>query len=192
MERVSATRDILRPSFSLAMLGAIASMLGACATAPESQSATPPESRAAPLSRERIAEILASPDRSAADRTNDIRRKPDQMLAFIGVRPGMLAVDLSAAGGYTTELLARAVGPTGRVYGQSAPRDPGRSPPAPTAPEGAAFPASAMAQTPAVVATPNPVGRRTSPQALAERSKNPAAGNIIAVVQPFESPSPAE
>ena len=200
MERVIATRDILKPSFSLAMLGAIASMLGACATAPESRTATAPESRSATtpesrapmLSKERIAEILASPDRSAADRTNDIRRKPDQMLAFIGVRPGMVALDLSASGGYTTELIARAVGPTGRVYGQSAPRDPGRSPPAPTAPEGAAFPPSAMSQTPAVVATPSPAGRRTSPQALAERSKNPAAGNIIAVVQPFESPIPAE
>src|SRR6202049_3428394 len=154
MERVIATRDILKPFFSLAMLGAIGSMLGACATAPESRSATAPErrsattpeSRAPTLSKERIAEILASPDRSAADRTNDIRRKPDQMLAFIGARPGLVALDLSASGGYTTELIARAVGPTGRVYGQSAPRDPGRSLPTPTAPEGAVFPPSAMAQ----------------------------------------------
>ena len=37
------------------------------------------------LSKERIAEIIASPDRSAADRTNDLRRKPDQMLAFIEI-----------------------------------------------------------------------------------------------------------
>src|SRR5438874_4393670 len=118
MERAIATRDILKVSFSLAVLGAIASVLGACATAPESRSATTPESRsattpesrAATLSTERIAEILASPDRSVADRTNDIRRKPDQMLAFIGVRPGMVALDLSASGGYTAELLARAVG----------------------------------------------------------------------------------
>jgi predicted methyltransferase len=192
MEPGIATRDILKPSFSLAMLGAIASMLGACATAPESRTATAPESRPATLSKERIAEILASPDRSAADRTNDIRRKPDQMLAFIGVQPGMVALDLSASGGYTTELIARAVGPTGRVYGQSAPRDSSRSPPAPTAPEGAAFPLTALAQTPAVVVVPSPAGRRSSPQALAERSKNPAAGNIVAVVQPFESPIPAE
>src|SRR6266513_983561 len=148
MVRVIATRDILKASFSLAVVGAIASVLGACATAPERQSATTPEgqsattreSRAPTLSTERIAEILASPDRSAADRTNDIRRKPDQMLAFIGVRPGMVALDLSASGGYTTELIARAVGPTGRVYGQSAPRNPGRSPPVPTAPEGAMSP----------------------------------------------------
>ena len=42
-----------------------------------------------PITRERIAEIVASPDRSDADRTNDRRRKPELMLAFIGVRPGM-------------------------------------------------------------------------------------------------------
>ncbi len=34
--------------------------------------------------------------------------------------------------------------------------------------------------------------RRTSAQALAERAKNPAAANIVAVVQPFEAPVPAE
>ena len=32
------------------------------------------------------------------------------------------ALDVSAGGGYTTELLARAIGPTGKVYGQSRPR----------------------------------------------------------------------
>jgi hypothetical protein len=56
----------------------------------------------APITSERIAEIVASPDRSDADRTNDRRRKPELMLAFIGVRPGMVAMDLSAGGGYTT------------------------------------------------------------------------------------------
>jgi predicted methyltransferase len=70
------------------------------------------------LSGARIAEIVASPDRIEADRTNDIRRKPGEMLAFIGLRPGMVALDLSAGGGYTTELLARSVGPGGKVYAQ--------------------------------------------------------------------------
>ncbi|MCE9660565.1 MAG: hypothetical protein K8R60_18720 [Burkholderiales bacterium] len=70
------------------------------------------------LSRARIAEIVASPDRSAADRTNDLRRKPEEVLAFIGLRPGMVALDLSSGGGYTTELLARSVGPGGKVYAQ--------------------------------------------------------------------------
>jgi predicted methyltransferase len=129
------------------------------------------------ISRERIAEIVASPDRSAADRINDQRRKPELMLAFIGVRPGMQVMDLSAAGGYTTELLARAVGPTGKVYGQSAPPDANR--PKPAAPEGGASPSA-------------PAPRLTSAQRLAERAKNPNAGNIIAVVRPFEDPAPPE
>jgi predicted methyltransferase len=173
----------------MAMLAAILTMVGACTT----MSTTPPASSGtATLSNERIAEILASPDRSTADRLNDIRRKPDQMLAFIGVRPGMVVLDLSAAGGYTTELLARAVGPTGRVYGQSAPRNPTRAPQSPTAPEGLAYPAAPVTQAPAPAATPAPGGPSTSAMRLAERAKNPAASNIVAVVQKFEDPAPAE
>jgi len=141
----------------------LALLLGGCASAP------------APISSERIAEILASPDRRPADRTNDLRRKPAQMLAFIGVRPGMVALDLSAGGGYTTELIARATGSEGRVYGQSRPRNPDG--PKPPAPEGATAP---------VAAPPS------SPVQLAERAKNPAAGNIVAVVRVFEDPVPPE
>src|SRR3954463_2020678 len=87
------------------------------------------------LSSQQIAQIVASTDRSAADRTNDLRRKPEQMLGFIGIRPGIVALDLSAAGGYTTELLARAIGPAGKVYGQSRPRDPNQVPPSASVPE---------------------------------------------------------
>ena len=100
---------------------ACAALVGAC-TAPE---ATPARaaSEAAPLSRTQLEAIVAAPDRSDADRRNDVRRKPVDMLAFTGVRPGMTVLDVSAGGGYTTELLARAVGPTGRVYAQT-PRPP--------------------------------------------------------------------
>jgi predicted methyltransferase len=137
------------------------------------------------ITGEHIAAIVASPDRSDADRTNDRRRRPELMLAFIGVRPGMVAMDLSAGGGYTTELLARAVGPGGKVYGQSAPPDPNRAKPA--APEGGTAPA------PSGGVAPPPAGPRlTSAQRLAERVKNPAAGNIVPVVRPFEDPAPAE
>src|SRR5882672_4766734 len=119
------------------------------------------------LSPGQIAQIVASPDRSAADRTNDLRRKPEQMLVFIGIRPGINALDLSAAGGYTTELLARAIGPSGVVYGQSRPRDPSRAPTPPAAPEGNSrptVPGAAPAATPAAPAgTPRP-----SPDALAD------------------------
>src|SRR5258708_17546295 len=76
-----------------------------------------------PLTQEQIKQIVASPDRSAADRTNDQRRKPEEMLLFIGIRPGITALHLSAAGGYTTGLPARPIGPPGIVHGPGPPRD---------------------------------------------------------------------
>jgi len=147
-----------------------------------------------PLTQEQIKQIVASPDRSAADRTNDLRRKPEEMLVFIGPRPGMAALDLSAAGGYTTELLARAIGPSGAVYGQSRPRDPSRPPtPPPTAPEGNSHPTATPSPPPAV-----PAGApRPSPVALGERDKTLQSGGIkaapiAALVRPFEDPVPPE
>ena len=68
--------------------------------------------------------LLAAPDRSEQDRKADERRKPSQFLPFTGVRAGMKVLDLGAGGGYTTELLARAVGPDGAVYAVT-PRPPG-------------------------------------------------------------------
>jgi predicted methyltransferase len=67
------------------------------------------------------AAIVAAPDRTEADRTTDKRRDPTQLLAFTGVRAGMTVLDMGAGGGYSTELMARAVGPNGKVYGQNAP-----------------------------------------------------------------------
>jgi predicted methyltransferase len=67
------------------------------------------------------AALLAAPDRSDADRQADNRRDPLPFLAFAGVRPGMKALDMGAGGGYSTEMLARAVAPGGVVYGQNPP-----------------------------------------------------------------------
>jgi predicted methyltransferase len=65
-----------------------------------------------------IKDALAAADRPAADKALDAGRRPEQMLAFFGIRPGMKVADLFAGGGYTTELLSRVVGPTGTVYSQ--------------------------------------------------------------------------
>jgi predicted methyltransferase len=62
--------------------------------------------------------IVAAPDRSDGDRQADQRRQPAKMLAFAGVKPGMKVLDMEANGGYSTELLARAVAPDGVVYAQ--------------------------------------------------------------------------
>jgi predicted methyltransferase len=143
--------------------------------------------QAQPNTPERIKAIVASPDRTPADRTNDKRRHPEDILTFLAITPGITALDLSAGGGYTTELLARAIGPTGKVYGQSRPR-PATPPPAPANREGNS--------NPTVAAPPPPGPPRPSPEALADRSSrltanNIAAAPIVAVVQPFEDPAPA-
>src|SRR5271167_3787378 len=65
------------------------------------------------------AALMAAPDRSDADRQADKRRDPLPFLAFADVRPGMKVLDMGAGGGYSTELLARAVAPNGVVYGQN-------------------------------------------------------------------------
>ena len=68
-----------------------------------------------------LARALASPERPEADRSRDAGRRPADVIAFLGVAPGMTALDLIAAGGYYTEVLSLAVGPEGRVYAQNPP-----------------------------------------------------------------------
>lgn len=68
-----------------------------------------------------IAAAIASPDRPKADLEQDARRKPQQVLEFAGIMPGMYVVDVFSAGGYYTELLARTVGAKGYVYAYNNP-----------------------------------------------------------------------
>lgn len=53
--------------------------------------------------------------RPAADKERDANRKPAETLAFAGVKPGMVVAELGSGGGYYTRLLAKAVGPSGKV-----------------------------------------------------------------------------
>jgi predicted methyltransferase len=64
---------------------------------------------------------FASPDRPTEDRELDARRQSKAVLAFLGVRPGMRVIDVFSAGGYNTELLARAVGVKGEVIAYNNP-----------------------------------------------------------------------
>jgi predicted methyltransferase len=63
--------------------------------------------------------VVDAPDRDAADKALDEGRNPKALLEFIGVKPGMKVAELMAGGGYTAELLARAVAPDGVVYAQN-------------------------------------------------------------------------
>lgn len=182
-----STRFAHRPALrrpltsSALLLSCLAGALVACGTSVPA----PPA-----LSATRIADLVASPDRSAADRTNDMRRKPADLLAFIAPRPGTTVLDVSTGGGYTTELLARAIGPGGTVYAQYQPRDPAKATPAPAAPEGG------EAQRPAPAPSPAAAPARTPATAVAERVQamrqagTPSAA-IVTVAQRYDNPVPA-
>jgi predicted methyltransferase len=62
------------------------------------------------------ASILTNPDRPQNERELDAARKPDQVLAFYGVKSGDRVADISAARGYYTAILSQVVGPQGVVY----------------------------------------------------------------------------
>jgi predicted methyltransferase len=63
--------------------------------------------------------ILQAKDRTEDDRKQDEARKPLEVLRFMELKPGMKVADLGAGDGYLTELFARAVGPSGKVYAQN-------------------------------------------------------------------------
>ena len=75
----------------------------------------------APASDESSAaeDAVANPARSEADRARDATRKPAEVLAFLGVEPGMTVLDMFSGGGYYTEILARLVGDAGTVVAHS-------------------------------------------------------------------------
>jgi cytosol alanyl aminopeptidase len=93
----------------------------ACQSAPAPVPAASPNASQASARNAKTA-VVDAPDRTEADRKLDAGRKPVEMLEFLGVQPGMKVEDIGAATGYTTELLARAVGPSGTVYLQNDPR----------------------------------------------------------------------
>jgi predicted methyltransferase len=97
---------------SCARLAALAAFAlpGACA-----RTGSPSAKYPAPTAEQ----IVAAADRTEADRKLDGGRRPVELLHFLRVSPGMKVAELFAGGGYTAELLARAVAPTGVVYGHN-------------------------------------------------------------------------
>jgi predicted methyltransferase len=94
-----------RPAFRVAAVVAISlAILGAIGEAP--------------VYAQDYATIIAQPDRAEADRVTDKRRDPVNLLSFTGAKTGWRVLDMGAGAGYSTELMARCVGPTGKIYGQ--------------------------------------------------------------------------
>lgn len=92
------------------LFGVALTVLAALAGCATSTPVPPPEARAQA--------VVASPIRTDQDRRMDASRKPVEFLPFTGVAPGMMVMDVSAGGGYTSQLLVLSVGPTGKVFAQ--------------------------------------------------------------------------
>ncbi len=95
------------------LAGAIAcavALAAGCATAPAD------DGRAAAT---RYQSVIANPIRTDQDRRMDASRHPAEFLPFTQAKPGMMALDVSAGAGYTSQLIALAVAPTGKLWAQS-------------------------------------------------------------------------
>ena len=68
---------------------------------------------------DRIEKQMRVPDRHQFDLPRDAHRKPFETFSFLGLQSGMVVMDIGAYAGYTTEILAAAVGPNGKVYSQN-------------------------------------------------------------------------
>jgi predicted methyltransferase len=101
-------RRCLIPPLPL-LIAPFAVALGACTTMPAE----------GPSAAERYQKVITSPVRTEQDHRMDASRHPAEFLPFTQVRPGMRVLDVSAGAGYTSQLLALAVGPTGMVWAQT-------------------------------------------------------------------------
>ncbi|MDE0731687.1 MAG: methyltransferase domain-containing protein [Gammaproteobacteria bacterium] len=66
-------------------------------------------------------QAMTNPYRPASDKARDSIRKAPEILQFMGVKQADTALDLIAMGGWYTEVLSYAVGPSGKVYMQNNP-----------------------------------------------------------------------
>lgn len=96
--------------FLFALSGAL--LLSACVTSTVTAIDAPERAAA-------IRAAIDAPERSEKDRGMDATRRPLDIMTFAGVAPGETVIDVFSAGGWYAELLARAVGPKGKVYAQN-------------------------------------------------------------------------
>jgi predicted methyltransferase len=117
---------ILNRWLVLSTLVAFAGFVGTCSPAgAQMQPVATSTAETAPIPASQIpkevTDAINAPDRPVQDKALDAGRRPDQIMAFYEIKPGMKIADIFAGGGYMTELYARIVGPTGTVYSQNGP-----------------------------------------------------------------------
>ncbi len=111
----------MRGRFSARLFAAVIP-IAACATSPAAPSAQAGAEAILAGSEDPLLgyqTLVSAPDRADEDLKLDQGRKPAEMMAFFAIRPGEQVAEIAAGAGYTAELLARAVGPTGKVWGMN-------------------------------------------------------------------------
>jgi len=112
------------------LMGLLALGLGACGpgeqategeqaeeqTAAPAAEAVTEESPVELMTADIVAAALVAEGRPESDREADAGRRPAEVIEFLGIQPGMTVLDLIAATGYYSEILAAVVGPEGKVY----------------------------------------------------------------------------
>ena len=63
-----------------------------------------------------ITSAIADHSRPEADSKRDQDRKPGELVAFAGIKPGDKVADVMPGGGYFTRIFSKVVGPKGHVY----------------------------------------------------------------------------
>lgn len=87
-----------------------------------------------------ITAAVNSPSRPDKDRERDVNRKPAEVIAFAGIKPGQRVGEIMPGGGYFSRLFCQIVGPSGHLYTVSVNRAIKRDPPPPDAATPAAPP----------------------------------------------------
>ena len=106
----NSPRVICNRLLVFAGVASLAAALIGCAT-------TPAETPGA--AAERYQKVIESPIRTDQDRRMDASRRPAEFLPFTQAKPGMMVLDVSAGGGFTSQLLALAVAPDGTLWAQT-------------------------------------------------------------------------
>jgi predicted methyltransferase len=134
-----------------------------------------------------ISTAVADPGRPDTDRERDVGRKPAEVVAFAGIKPGDKVADFMPGNGYFTRIFCKIVGDSGHVYAITVPRNaPAGSPPA------AEPPAQACAN---VTATTLQVEKRSAPE-LWSSNDDPGVvyeySSLIPAAENFAAPEPLD
>ena len=100
----------------LSVLGALLCLLTAVGAQPHSADADPTAASTVPAVSTLPSAALSDPARPPEQVQLDALRKPAEVIAFAGLKPGDRVADFMSGTGYFTRIFSRVVGPTGRVY----------------------------------------------------------------------------